>query len=485
MHMKAIVTLILLMYVSGTPLIAQLPAPMAKRLLLTDVYIIDVEKGNTTKTTTNILINNGRIEAIGKNIEDGTAQEIKCAGQYILPGLWDMHAHPDDPELWRMQPDASSRDLLIPQFILHGVTGIRDMAGSLEVAKSWKARIQSGELLGPEIFAAGPLIDGPNPMWDGSVGIDGIEQVKPVVDSLIKAGVDFLKIYSLLPPDIFYAVADYANTINFPFVGHVPFKVKTTKAAEVGMKSQEHLLEMLLECSSAEKAIIQGTADFERSDNRLQDYVNKHQYIIDTYDSEKAARIFEVFVQQNTWHTPTISMWYKNAYYEEELLKDSLLLQYLPAYLRRYWTPEVNDHLRYRYPNMLALKRNTVAMQRRLIKELYAAGVKMLAGTDVGANPLCFPGIGIHNELELLVEAGLPAAEALRTATIYPAQFLEIEQDFGSIVVGKKADLVVLKKNPLEGMQHIRSITAVIKNGALIDEAMRENLLLKIAKRLN
>ncbi|MCO6487374.1 MAG: hypothetical protein J5I98_03100 [Phaeodactylibacter sp.] len=152
-----------------------------------------------------------------------------AAARYIIPGLWDMHTHPDDPEVWWMDSIPEHRDLLMPLFVIYGVTGTRDMAGSLEVVNDWRRRIKAGTLVGPEIIAAGPLLDGPNAMWDGSVSIADTSRVKPVVDSLIEAGIDFLKVYSGLPREVFFALMEYANEIGFPVVGHIPTEVTTAE----------------------------------------------------------------------------------------------------------------------------------------------------------------------------------------------------------------------------------------------------------------
>ena len=165
-------------------------------------------------------------------------------------------------------------------------------------------------------------------------------------------------------------------------------------------------------------------------------------------------------------------MWYKNAWYEEELQKDKRLMAYLPNYLQEYWTPEVNDHLTHRdNKNFIATKKRSYQLYLKMVKRMHEKGVLLLAGTDTGANPLCFPGVGVHNELEALVEAGLSPLEALKTATLNPALFLEIKKDYGTVSVGKMADLVLLEQNPLEDISNVRKINAVIRGGKLFDTA--------------
>lgn len=453
-------------------------------LAILNVDVVDVEEG-VIVSGMDVIVRGDKIHDIVKSgtKEIDVIRRVDGSGQYLIPGLWDTHAHPDDPEMWRMNPDEASRDLLMPLFVLHGVTGIRDMAGSLKVVNDWQEKMANGSLLGPKIVAAGPLIDGPNPMWDGSIGIPSTNSVKTKVDSLIEAGVDFLKVYSLLPDSIYYPLSEYANSIDFPFCGHVPQTVTNAQASKSGMKSLEHLLDIPLECSKLENKIRDNTLDYGVNTDRLSRYVYRNKLIIETYDSQKAKALYEVFVKNNTWHTPTISMWYKNAYYETEVEKDQAYFKYLPKYMQKYWTPQVNDHLQYRQAAFLEVKQLQVEHYMRIINDMYKAGVKLLAGTDTGANPLCWPGMGLHLEIAMMEEAGLPPAEALKTATINPAIYLGIEKDYGSIATGKFADMVLLSENPLETVSNTQKIAGVIKSGSYFSKTRIAEYLDVIAER--
>lgn len=449
---------------------------------ITNVRIIDVKSGQLLNGLKDVYIVGDRIETIEKNQKKKrkNTNTIDAKGQYLLPGLWDMHTHPDDPEVWWMSPVAEDRDQLMPLFVLYGVTGTRDMAGDLDLVKNWRKRINRGELLGPEIIAAGPLLDGANASWDGSVSIADKTKVKHIVDSLKTEGVDFLKIYSGLPRDVFFALAEYAREIDFPLVGHIPDEVTTVEGAKAGMTCQEHLLGIILECSDAEEDIRGGKLDYGNAQNGVDRYNIRNKLMMDQYSEEKAASLFKAYAKLQTWHTPTLSMWYKNAYYERERPKDEALFKYLPQYLRKYWQPDTNVHLKYRQPKIVETKQRQFDFYLKIVKGMHKAGVPLLAGTDVGANPLCWPGIGVHNELEQFVNAGLSPAEALKTATINPAIFLKIDKDFGSIETGKIADLVLLKGNPLKDIQQVRQIEAVVKSGIYYNQEEREKRLKEI-----
>jgi len=195
-----------------------------------------------------------------------------------------------------------------------------------------------------------------------------------------------------------------------------------------------------------------------------------NKFRLSTFNENKADSLYGLFVEKNIWHCPTLSMWYKNAWYEEELLKDEELLDYLPQYLQKYWTPQINDHLTNRdNEEFVNTKRELYRLYLKMVKRMHDKGVLLLAGTDMGANPLCFPGIGVHNELKIFVDVGLTPVEALKTATINPAIFFKIDHDYGTVEKGKKADLVILDKNPLHNIENVRHINAVIQNGVLID----------------
>ncbi len=451
-----------------------------------NINIIDLASGEVLPAR-NVLLEGDRIAFIdypeqGNSVTLKAAKSIDATGQYLIPGLWDMHAHPDDPEVWRLQPAEDARNTLLPLFVVNGVTGIRDMGGDIDLVKRWRAAYVQGDLLAPVIYAGGPLLDGPNPMWDGSVGISGPEGVKPVVDSLIALGVDFLKVYSLLPRDTYMDLSAYANEIGFPFAGHVPYTVLPSEAARTGMKSQEHLLEILRECSDPPPKALLDSLD------ALADPIGRsnglNTFRLSNYNEGRADSLFTLFRELGTWHCPTLSMWKKNAWYESELEKDRLLLAYLPPYLQAYWTPEVNDHLQHRdRADYIQTKQHLYQRYLHMVGRMQELGVPLLAGTDMGANPLCHPGEGVHNELEALVEAGLTPLEALRTATLNPARFLEIEADYGSVEAGKKADLVILEGNPLESIGQTRNIAYVIRGGQLLDATRLEAIRREIRER--
>ena len=155
----------------------------------------------------------------------------------------------------------------------------------------------------------------------------------------------------------------------------------------------------------------------------------------------------------------------------------------MPEYLRTWWTPEVNVHLRSRTPESVQRLRTYYASWLRIAGDLHAAGVPLMAGSDTGGNPHLLPGFSLHEELELLVEAGLAPMAALQAATSTPARFLGVLDEVGTIEAGKRADLVLLDRDPLMDIRNTRRIAAVMLNGRYWGPQDREVLLEEIRQR--
>ncbi len=134
--------------------------------------------------------------------------------------------------------------------------------------------------------------------------------------------------------------------------------------------------------------------------------------------------------------------------------------------MRKYWQIGENDHLQNRNSDLLWLKQNQVEVYNKILLAMHAAGVRLMTGTDMGANPLC----GIHHELEMFVKAGIPEIDAVKAATINPCIFLDIDDESGSLKKGKVADFVLFNENPLEDINPVRNIASVIKRGQIFDD---------------
>jgi len=460
---------------------AQSREPGVPSLALMHVTVIDAT-GAPPKPDMTVIIVGYRIAEIAKSDSiriPRYARTIDATGSFLIPGLWDMHAHPDDPELWPVNPPPREKEKLLTLLIANGVTGIRDMGGDLKLLQEWRMRFSG--TVGPHIYACGPLLDGPKPMWPGSIAISTADEGRQAVRDLKKQRADFVKVYSLLPRDAYFAIADEAKKLKIPFAGHVPNSVTPEEASDAGQASEEHLLQIVEACSDTEA--IKKKVDELRAAGATPVAVRRAyiETMLATFDSKKAETLFAKFVKNNTWVTPTIVVWQNNASFEEDSAKYAERMKYLPRYIRDYWDPKNNAHLKNRSPERLAGEKQLVKKYLEIIAMMQRAGVKLMTGSDFGANPLLFPGWGVHDEMALLVKAGLTPMEAIQAATRNPATFLGLERSVGTIEKGKIADIVVLSANPLEDISNTRKVNAVIFEGSMSDRAELNRMLSSVA----
>jgi imidazolonepropionase-like amidohydrolase len=429
-------------------------------LFIQHVAVVDVNAGQVLPDMT-VEIRGRTIAAMDSDrrvrVTRG-ANVINGRGKYLIPGLWDMHVHLSFP------PGAAQ--IFLPLMVANGVLGARDMHSFLAPIVSLKLAVASGAQIGPRLFVAGSAVDGPNSYLPGARVVHTPDEAKDAVRQLKAAGVDFIKVYSSLPKDLYLAVASEAKDEGIPFVGHVPYPVTAAEASDAGQRSLEHLTEVDVGTSSDEPAI---KAEELEAMNQKHGYIPDPNRLKSTFDSVKAAALFERFRQNDTWQVPTLVVFYQERQIAEPGVRgnDSLLV-YIPKLLRDYWRSLPTDIA----TKMVAL----YAVHADLVGRLNRAGVPMLAGSD-SPNPFVYPGFSLHDELGLLVHSGLTPAEALRTATINPARFLGVTDSLGTVATGKVADLALLDANPLVDIANTKRIRAVIQGGRLLNRSALDAML--------
>ena len=386
------------------------------------------------------------------------ARIVDGRGRYLIPGLWDMHVHLSFP--------VGAAQIFLPLMVANGVLGARDMHSFLLPILSLKRAVASGAQIGPRLFVAGTAVDGPNSYLPAARIVRTPEEARTAVRELKAAGVDFIKVYSSLPKDLYLAVASEAKNDGIPFVGHVPYLVTAAEASDAGQKSLEHLTEVDVGTSTDEAAI---KAEELEAMNQKHGYIPDPVRLKSTFDSAKTAALFERFRRNDTWQVPTLVVFYQEIQIADTSRRgnDSLLV-YIPMMLRDYWRSLPVDIA----TKMVALG----AVHADLVGRLNRAGVRMLAGSDC-PNPFVYPGFSLHDELGLLVRSGLTPAEALRTATINPATFLGLTDSLGTVASGKVADLVLLDANPLTDIANTKRIRAVIQGGHLWNRGALDAML--------
>jgi cytosine/adenosine deaminase-related metal-dependent hydrolase len=392
-----------------------------------------------------VAIADGRILSIGTSVKPAPGVVvIDATGEFLIPGLWDMHVH----------LDAQGSELRT--LAANGITGIREMYSAIPIATlgAWRARPEN-----PRIAAAG-FLDGPLMLTSGparpdAYAVGNAEEARQAVRLLQARGADFLKVYNGLPREAYFAIAQESKRLGIPFAGHVPEAVSPAEASEAGQLSQEHLINILLACSSREEELraqrvsTMNDPAISPVERALQLGFPDPQGLFNTYDDAKAAALFKTFVKNGTWHTPTLAL-LQSFLADKERARRLLYMQDLSAEVFDGWMARISALLD-RY--------------KKLVRDMHRAGVEFLAGTDTGPNNPVPVGIGLHDELELLVDSGFTPMEALQTATRNPARYFGRLKDMGTIEPGKLADLVLLSANPLDDIRNTRKIAVVILRG--------------------
>jgi hypothetical protein len=451
------------------------PPPIALR----HVAVIDTSGGAVLRDRT-LVIAGERITTLGHDEEVSippNTRVVDCRGKFLIPGLWDMHVH------------IASAEAYFPLFVANGVTGVRDMqALDPDAIYQWRAQTAERKVLGPRIVAAGALIDGPKPIWPGSLAAGTAREGREAVRLLKKRGADFVKVYSKLPRDAYFAIADEAKKQGLPFAGHVPDAITAVEAADAGQKSMEHFYGIWLACSTQEAKLRKELVDaLATSDNPTFLNVMSRAQVkaLDSYSPAKAQALFSHFAKKGTWQVPTLTAQRTLGMLGDERLTSDPRLKYMPAYLTVGWNPKRSPFAK--TPELVAGFKRLYKKATEVVPAMHRAGVPFLAGTDT-TTPYCFPGFSLHDELGFLVQSGLTPLEALRCATLNPARYLGLLKDLGTVEQAKIADLVLLDANPLEDIANTRRIAAVLVRGKLLEKTALQELLASAetpAKRKN
>ncbi|MFZ1256049.1 MAG: amidohydrolase family protein, partial [Saprospiraceae bacterium] len=287
------------------------------------------------------------------------------------------------------------------------------------------------------IYGAGPMIDGNPPVYhDFSLPVDNSSDITKLLDSLKNNGSDFFKTYSLLKEKQLKEISAYCRKNDFHFAGHLSEYVKPETSISLGQKSIEHL-------------------------NGLYEIWNESR---NRFDS-----LTDLMLEHHTYVCPTVITYQLKTQLRDSTIVNKEYSKYIPTALAKEWKitweKRVERHQKLKDWDKLD---KTYSSQLRLISRLHKKGVKILAGSDFAGMPYVYPGISLHQELKLLTKAGLSNYEALKTATINSAIFMNKQNLYGSISVGKYADILILEKNPLDNIDNLQSVDLVMINGQQI-----------------
>jgi imidazolonepropionase-like amidohydrolase len=397
-------------------------------LVIKNINVIDVVSGNIIPNQ-EVIIKNQHIQFIGQNYPKRIPENaaiIDGTMKYLSPGFWDMHFH----LCWQNDNDT----LLFPILLKNGITGIREMGGDLKIMKEIKLRIAQGKLPGLTIYGPGPMIDGNPPVYsEFSIPVDDNSKMSTILDSLKQNGADFFKTYSLIKENQLRAISMYCIKNKYRFAGHLSEYIDPEVSIALGQQSVEHL-------------------------NRL-DEIWKN-------DPQRIERIGKLMLTNHTAICPTLITYQLKTRVRDSTIYDKNYDNYIPSSLMNEWKSLWQKRTaRHKKLDDWDAIEQFYKTQLDLVNHLHNMGVMILAGSDFAGMPFVYPGKSLHEELELFVKAGLSNHEALKTATINPALFMSAQDQYGTIEIGKYADLIIFSENPLSDIRNTRTIQMVLSKG--------------------
>lgn len=449
---------------------ANAPVPSAPLdVLVQDVTVIDVIDGDRLAHR-DIGIRDGRIVSIEAHVADAkaAARMIDGAGRYAIPGLWDMHVHFGGGEAL-----IEENRQLLPLYVAHGITAVRDAAGDLSPSVfAWRDAVARGEQSGPRIFTSGPKIEGVGSIWPGDLEVADEAQLDAAFAQLRDWTVDFIKLTDdKLSPELFLLGLAKAKAFGLKTSAHIPLAVPVATASAAGLGSIEHMAYALKAGVQDDVALSARFAAGEMTAAELWTAVHA------AFSPEATMAPYRALAANGTAVTPTLNGSRITAYLDQDDHADDPYLQYIGPGLRKTYAWRIERAAK-DDAAAVALRHERFERIAGILPLLQAAGVTILAGTDAGfLNSFNYPGIGLHDEMALFVRYGLTPLQTLQAATINGARFLGKDARHGSIAVGKVADIVLLRGDPLDDIAATRAIDAVVLRGEVHDRGALDAML--------
>jgi len=469
--MRKLFALLLIMILPMLVIAQNKPAAQNRPLVFRNVTLIDM-RSEQPKPNMTVLISGNRIAKIGKNIKiPKNAEVIDASGKFLIPGLWDNYTY----TLEAVKNNFPYFELLIA----HGVTGVRDVGTSMDLAEAARLRsdINAGRILAPRLFYAGTVLIGEMPprrsnRWTGiSTIVKTTEEAGKAVETLARAGVDHIKTEKRLPPEILKAVIAAAHKFKLRVAAVPPSFI--IDASNDGLDCVEHAAEI-----------------FRATSNKRNEYYALYRdRKIDTMTIDENYAFFGTMKTDAPYYEETLKTLARNRTFvvTNKAQTDTFIgdFELIAPLRRRFKTKKQLEELQAAIKERERQIRNqdyrmSDSNRKRQFREmfdLHKAGVMLLAGTQLNHGSVLTPGFVLHDELNLFVQAGLSPFEALKTATVNPAKFMRREKDLGTIEKDKLADLILLDANPLVDISNTRKINAVVAGGRYLSREFLDKML--------
>jgi len=384
-----------------------------------------------------VLIENGRIKAVGPRSKvkiPKDANIVDAKGKFLLPGLWDMHAHFEQVE-WG------------PIYLATGVTTVRDCGNEFEFITSVRDAIAQNRGLGPRLLLAG-IVDGTGPLALGVQHVDTPDQGRQWVDRYHDAGFQQMKIYSSVKLEEVKVVADEAHRLGMTVTGHVPQGLDAFQTIAAGQDQINHI----------QYVVDIMHAPFPKDMSRIDRMKAIAEVNLDSPEAQKAITFLK---EHHTVVDPTMALF--------ELFGATTAeppASFEPGIEKI--APELAQPLTDVEPpsERSEIGEKVFKKDIAVVSALHKAGIPIVAGTDQAV-----PGYSLHREIELYVQAGFTPMEAIQSATIVPARAMHLEKDTGTVQKGKRGDLILLTADPLADIHNTRSVEYVITNGTMYHTA--------------
>ncbi len=435
--------------------LAQDARPKQQAVAFVNVNVIPMDRERVLENQT-VIVREGRISEIGgatKIKVPADALRVDGRGKYLMPGLAEMHGHLPHPNM-----SEQTANSILFLFVANGVTTVRGMFG-FDNHTALREKVAAGSLLGPRIYAASPALSGQS--------VHSPQEAEQLVRKYKQDGFDLLKVHEGLSLEAYNQIVTTANQVGIPFGGHIADKVGLLHALKSKQLTVEHL-DGYLEALEADDSPIRN-ADPQTRAQKLPFHL----------DERKIPALAQSTREAGVWNVPTMALWQTFISDESaESLRGRPELKYLPPQMINQWVTQRTNQLK--NPNDPAAGKRVLEIRNRMLKALQDSGAKIMLGSDA---PQLFsvPGFSLHREMQAMVKAGLTPYQVLETGTRNPAIYLKAAAEFGTIEVGKRADLILLNDNPLKDVANVANRAGVMVRGQWLAESELRKKLDEVA----